>query len=67
MRLFGQEPPKYMQGRPIFAARDEPEGTVRGPLDPASLNQSGVAPLARAVPEGSPAPARKAIVASPKS
>src|SRR5262245_25057873 len=49
MTLFGHAPPKYMQGRPIFSA-DNAAAKVRGPLDPATLNQSGAAPLARAVP-----------------
>jgi predicted AlkP superfamily phosphohydrolase/phosphomutase len=47
MALFGQEPAKYMQGRPLYAGRGEPEAAVRGPLDPTTLNQSGAAPLAR--------------------
>ena len=46
MRLFGQTPPDYMQGRMIFAGKDEAPGgaTTRGLLDPASLPQSGSAP-----------------------
>ena len=43
MRLFGQEPPKYMQGAMIF----EENAQVGGLLDPASLAQSGAAPGAR--------------------
>jgi predicted AlkP superfamily phosphohydrolase/phosphomutase len=54
MALFGQQPAKYMQGRPIFAPLGAPEAGVRGPLDPSTLNQSGAAPLARAVPETRP-------------
>jgi len=53
MALFGHEPARYMQGRPIFAPLGAPEAAVRGPLDPASLDQSGAAPLAMAVPEAS--------------
>jgi predicted AlkP superfamily phosphohydrolase/phosphomutase len=70
MTLFGLQPAKYMQGRPIFAALGAPEGGVRGPLDPATLNQSGAAPLARALPDGEqpdgePGPAREARPAVP--
>ncbi len=46
LALFGQKAPPYMQGRPIFS-EDTDSARVRGPLDPATLNQSGVAPLAR--------------------
>lgn len=51
MALFGQQPARHMQGKPIFAPLGAPEAGVRGPLDPATLNQSGAAPLALAVPE----------------
>jgi predicted AlkP superfamily phosphohydrolase/phosphomutase len=44
LTLFGQAVPKYMQGQPIFPAQGQPDGTVRGPLDPRTLNQSGAAP-----------------------
>ncbi|MHC5209129.1 MAG: alkaline phosphatase family protein [Planctomycetota bacterium] len=47
MALFGQEPAKYMQGKPLYSGREQPEGDVAGPLDPTTLNQSGAAPLAR--------------------
>jgi predicted AlkP superfamily phosphohydrolase/phosphomutase len=49
MRLFGQEIPKYMQGRMLFA---EPgaDADVRGMLDPATLEQSGAAPGALVFP-----------------
>jgi len=43
MRLFGQAPGKHMQGRMIFAERGA-RATVAGPLDPATLVQSGSAP-----------------------
>jgi predicted AlkP superfamily phosphohydrolase/phosphomutase len=51
LRLFGQEPPAAMTGRFLFAP---PGGRapVRGPLDPASLSQSGAAPGARVFPNG---------------
>jgi len=44
LALFGQDVPRYMQGRPIFATQGQPDGAVRGPLDPRTLNQSGAAP-----------------------
>jgi predicted AlkP superfamily phosphohydrolase/phosphomutase len=44
LALFGQAIPGYMQGQPLFAAQGQPDGGVRGPLDPATLNQSGAAP-----------------------
>jgi predicted AlkP superfamily phosphohydrolase/phosphomutase len=47
MALFGQAPAGYMQGKRLYANRGEPDPAVRGPLDPATLNQSGAAPLAR--------------------
>ncbi len=43
LRLFGQEIPRYMQGEMIFPEESQ-EGSVRGMLDPASLEQSGAAP-----------------------
>jgi predicted AlkP superfamily phosphohydrolase/phosphomutase len=49
MKLFGQEPPRYMQGKMIFAQPGETaEG--RGMLDPSVLSQSGSAPGARILP-----------------
>ncbi|MBM3984469.1 MAG: nucleotide pyrophosphatase, partial [Planctomycetes bacterium] len=44
LALFGQAIPGYMQGQALFASRGQPDGGVRGPLDPATLNQSGAAP-----------------------
>jgi predicted AlkP superfamily phosphohydrolase/phosphomutase len=46
MRLFGHEPPAEMKGRFLFARPGE-TASVRGPLDPSTLAQSGVAPGAR--------------------
>ena len=43
LSLFGQTPPKYMQGKMIFAKAGE-SATVSGPLDPRTLSQSGAAP-----------------------
>jgi predicted AlkP superfamily phosphohydrolase/phosphomutase len=63
LKLFGVEPPGYMQGQPLFPGPDE-DGPVKGPLDPATLNQSGVAPGARVHdPSGAPAasPAPQAV------
>lgn len=54
MRLFGQEPAPYMQGKSIFAEGDDP--VVSGPADPRSMSQSGAAPGARIFPEGVPEP-----------
>ncbi len=51
MTLFGVPPAKYMQGRALFAGKGQPDGSVRGPLDPHTLNQSGAAPGARVFPE----------------
>ena len=49
MRLFGQEIPRYMQGRMILP--EEPaDATVRGMLDPTTLEQSGAAPGALIFP-----------------
>jgi predicted AlkP superfamily phosphohydrolase/phosphomutase len=42
MRLFGQDPPKYMQGAMLFCEPGEPE--VRGPVSPDRIEQSGAAP-----------------------
>jgi len=49
IRLFGHEPPAAMTGRFLFAKPGE-QATVRGPLDPTTLLQSGVAPGARIFP-----------------
>jgi predicted AlkP superfamily phosphohydrolase/phosphomutase len=49
MRLFGQEIPGYMQGRMILPEGSE-TGSVRGMLDPNSLDQSGAAPGALIFP-----------------
>ncbi|MHC4845717.1 MAG: alkaline phosphatase family protein [Planctomycetota bacterium] len=49
MKLMGQEPAKYMQGKPIFP--ESGEGSCKGPLDPKSLSQSGAAPGARIFPD----------------
>ena len=66
MKLFGVEPPAYMQGQAIFA-NPASDGTVRGPLDPATLNQSGVAPGARVtVPDKTP-PAAEAVASKDAS
>jgi predicted AlkP superfamily phosphohydrolase/phosphomutase len=54
LSMFGQKPPKHMQGRMIFAAKGE-AGTVSGPVDPHLLPQSGSAPGARIFPEGASA------------
>jgi predicted AlkP superfamily phosphohydrolase/phosphomutase len=43
LSILGKEPPRYMQGRPLFAGQGE-SADVRGMLDPASLDQSGAAP-----------------------
>jgi predicted AlkP superfamily phosphohydrolase/phosphomutase len=51
MSLFGQQPPSHMKGRFLFPKAGE-QGPVRGPLDPASLSQSGAAPGARIFPNG---------------
>ncbi|MCB9899000.1 MAG: alkaline phosphatase family protein [Planctomycetes bacterium] len=59
MKLFGQQPPKYMQGTDIFR-----DGNVAGMLDPHSLSQSGSAPGARIFPAGQSAPAAAAAVAA---
>lgn len=47
MQLFGQKKARYMQGEMIFG----PDAKVGGLLDPATLDPSGAAPGARAVPE----------------
>ncbi len=45
LRLFGQEVPGYMQGHMILPEGDaEGEGTVKGMIDPTTLEQSGAAP-----------------------
>lgn len=46
LSLFGQTPPKYMQGRMLFPEAGQ-SGSVGGPLDPRSLPQSGAAPGAK--------------------
>ncbi len=43
LSLFGQAPPKYMQGKMLFAKPGE-AAPVGGPLDPRTLSQSGSAP-----------------------
>jgi predicted AlkP superfamily phosphohydrolase/phosphomutase len=61
LSILGKEPPRYMQGRPLFAAPREP-APVRGMLDPGVLNQSGAAPGALIAPPAErPANARKAV------
>jgi predicted AlkP superfamily phosphohydrolase/phosphomutase len=64
MTLFGQEPPKYMQGRPVFPAAGG-DAPVRGPLDPHTLSQSGSAPGARIFPADAAAGAAAAITREP--
>lgn len=49
MTLFGQTPPKYMQGSMIFARPGE-AAPVKGMLDVTVLSQSGAAPGARVLP-----------------
>lgn len=56
LKVFGVTPPKYMQGRMLFADATA-AAPVSGPLDPHRLSQSGAAPGARIFPEG-PAHAR---------
>lgn len=51
LKLFGQTPPTYMQGRPIFAEKGA-KAPVAGMLDPRSLPQSGSAPGALIFPNG---------------
>ncbi|MBM4369938.1 MAG: hypothetical protein FJ102_27260, partial [Deltaproteobacteria bacterium] len=48
MRLFGQAPPRYMQGGMILAEGAQ-EAPVKGFFDPRRLEQSGCAPGALAV------------------
>ena len=43
LRLFGQTVPRLMQGRMIFAEAGG-KATVKGPIDPTTLSQSGSAP-----------------------
>ena len=62
MTLFGVQPPRYMQGKPLFAKPGE-EAPVRGPLDPASLSQSGSAPGALVHKNGTDAKAAAAAAA----
>jgi hypothetical protein len=47
MRMFGLVPPRYMQGRMIFAEPGQEAG-VRGALDPRTLDTSGRPAAARA-------------------
>lgn len=49
LRLFGQDVPRYMQGRMLFAEPGE-EASARGMLDPSKLDQSGAAPGALVFP-----------------
>ncbi len=49
MRLFGQEPPGYMQGKMLFPD-DVSSGEVKGMFDPHILDQSGAAPGAQVFP-----------------
>jgi predicted AlkP superfamily phosphohydrolase/phosphomutase len=49
LKLFGQEIPGYMQGHMLLPEAAE-EGTVRGMIDPTSLEQSGSAPGALIFP-----------------
>ncbi len=49
LKLFGQEIPGYMQGHMILPEGAE-EGTVKGMIDPTSLEQSGSAPGALIFP-----------------
>jgi predicted AlkP superfamily phosphohydrolase/phosphomutase len=61
LSILGHAPPRYMQGKPLFAAAGE-SAPVRGMLDPAALNQSGAAPGALVAPAGGePAGAREAV------
>ncbi len=56
LEVFGVTPPKYMQGRMLFARPGE-QAPFTGPFPPERLSQSGAAPGARIFPEG-PAIAR---------
>ncbi len=49
LRLLGQKPPAHMVGGMIFPTSEQP-AVARGWLDPATLDQSGAAPGALAVP-----------------
>jgi len=51
LALFGQPRARHMQGESIFSA-DASSAGVGGSLDPARLEQSGVAPGARVTPGG---------------
>lgn len=53
LRLFGQDVPHYMQGKTVFAEPGE-DGSVRGPVDPTVMSQSGSAPGALIFPDGRP-------------
>jgi len=61
LSILGKAPPRYMQGRPLFAAPGEP-APVRGMLEPRLLNQSGAAPGALVSPPAErPVKARRAV------
>jgi hypothetical protein len=47
LSLFGQAPPRYMQGRMLFASKGTEAASIGGMLDPRSLPQHGSAPGAR--------------------
>jgi len=49
LQLFGQEVPRYMQGKMILQ-KERAEGGVEGMIDPTSLEQSGAAPGALIFP-----------------
>lgn len=53
MKLFGQAPPKYMQGAMIFGQKGE-SAPATGMLDAKVLSQSGAAPGARILPSAAP-------------
>lgn len=53
MKLFGQAPPKYMQGTMIFGQKGE-SAPASGMLDAKVLSQSGAAPGARILPSAAP-------------
>jgi predicted AlkP superfamily phosphohydrolase/phosphomutase len=50
LRLFGQDVPRYMQGKMILQ-NGGADGAVEGMIDPTSLEQSGAAPGALIFPE----------------
>ncbi len=49
MKLFGQKIPSYMQGQMLLPVKPE-DGSAKGMLDPAMLEQSGAAPGALIFP-----------------